>query len=289
MGRSYASDFALQNTPIFILGSSIMIPHTILYFVWFNSFSCNCFNRLCTRFLTKCAHQIVRKVFGKAFKPGSNDSEEDPKSVFYGYKATNKVVYVFALIVLEMFLVLAMIFWDKFLFKVSYGCPYNVHVRNLICYNSTSHNPINCSISEELLDDQSIECYRLIFDWKSAAGTAGGLYVWLSLGITFIPRMMLEITTRMSRKRAIWVNSFMFAFIILIQGVVFAVYLIFFWKNSWGELLSGYEIILIFQMVQLIPLSEFKKIDEVNIKGQDPNVDTYGANESTSLVRQRQT
>ena len=138
-----------------------MIPHSILYIVllmvylihtvnsfYSLSFRCRtfihsksfCFYRCCSsdrkkryvRFLTKCMHEIVHKALGNAFKPGRNDSEEDLKTVFYGFLATNYVVYVFTLIVLKMFLVLAIIFWDKFLFKVSYGCPYNVDVPNLI-------------------------------------------------------------------------------------------------------------------------------------------------------------
>ena len=95
MDRSYTSDFALYNTPIVILALMIMIPQSIIYFVlplmYINpklrsdSLNCCCTSdrkTSCVRFLTKCAHQIVRKVFEKAFKPGSNDSKEDPKTVF---------------------------------------------------------------------------------------------------------------------------------------------------------------------------------------------------------------
>ena len=111
-------------------------------------------------------HQIVHMVPEKAFKPGRNDSEEDPHTVFMIIKSQTLLFIAFSLIVLEMFLVLAIIFWDEFLFKVSHGCPYNIYVSNLICYNSSSGNPINCSNSEELLYDQSIECYSLFFYWS---------------------------------------------------------------------------------------------------------------------------
>ena len=154
------------------------------------------------QFLTKSTHQLVRMVLGKSFKPGRNDSKEEPKTAFYGYKVTNFVVYDFAIIISEMFLVLVIVFWYKFLFKVSYGCPYNFDVPNLNCYNSTSRNLINCSDS---MNDPSIECYQLIFDWSSAAGTTGGLYIVLSIGITCIPRKMVKILAEGSKKNNVYV------------------------------------------------------------------------------------
>ena len=299
-----------------------MVPHVILYVVLlavyiiypFNKFyslyiclklfsfdrcyksnwktKCIRFLTKCVRFLTKRMHQLLRMVFGKAFKPGRNDSEEDPKTVFYDYEVTNLVVYAFALIILEMFLVLTIIFWNKFLFKISYGCPYNIYVSNLICYNSSSddRDPINCSNSEELLNDRSIECYRLIFDWSSAAGATGGIYVLLSFGITYIPCIMLKIKTKMNRtwtKIVHYLTPYLF---MAIEYGVFVVYVFVFLKDekhALGVLLSAIGVFLIFLTISVIPLAEFKKIDELDT--QDSNVNVNGANESTYLFTQQQT
>ena len=194
MGRNYDSDFVLYYVPLLIFEFGIgclSIFFMLLYF--------RCPTSLTeSRCLTKCTHQLLRMVLGKAFKPGRNDSEEDPKTVFYGYQVTNFVVYAFALIISELFLVLAIIFWDKFLFKVSRGCPYNMDAPNLNCYNSTTGNLINCSDS---VNDPIIECYQLIFDWSSAAGTTGGLYLFLSLGITCIPKKMVKVLAEGSKKK----------------------------------------------------------------------------------------
>ena len=283
-----------------------MIPHTILYFVSiFWVFFLNPLSRTrprpdvddheretflskrkCVRISIKCPHQIVRMVLGKAFKPGSNDSEY-PKTVFYGYEVTKFVVYIFSLIVLEMFLVLAIIFWDKFLFKVSYGCPYNFDVPNLICYNSTSGDPINCSNSEELHNDQSIECYRLILDWSSAAGATGGTYVLLSFGITFIPRMLLKIKNGVTGIiQKICVYYLLIISIMVIEIVVFCVYFAFLLggNHSLGVYLAAYGVILILLTVLVIPLMKFKKTDYLNNEVHvDRNARINGSNyESTS-------
>ena len=250
------------------------------------------------QYLTKYLHQLLRMVLGKAFKPGSNDSEEDPQTVFYGYQVTNYVVYAFAPIVLEMFLVLAIIFWDKFLFEVSYGCPYNVAVPNLNCYNSTSGDPINCSNSEELRHDQLIECYRLIFDWRSAAGATGGIYVLLSSGITFIPRMMLKIKSGVIKAGVIgniWkicVYYLLIIFIMLIEIVVFVVYVsVVVDKNpSSGAISSAIGVYVILLTVFIMSLGKFTKIDDPNAEVRvNPNGNDNSANESTPLFTQHPT
>ena len=193
-----------------------------------------------------------------------NDSEDDPKTAFYGYQVTNFIVYAFAQVALEMLLVLAIIFWDKFLFKLSHGCPYNADVPNLICYNSTSHSPINCSNSEGLHNDQSIECYKLIFDWSSAAGTTGGTFVLLSFLITFIPRMLLKIKTGLIGP--IWKMCVYYLLISLIMAIEMAVFFIYFaflvrGNHSWGVFLSVYGVFLILVTVLVVmPLKEFTEI-----------------------------
>ena len=215
-----------------------------------------------------------------------NDSEEDPKTAFYGYQVTNFIVYAFAQVALEMLLVLAIIFWDKFLFKLSHGCPYNADVPNLICYNSTFRNPINCSDSEELHNDPSIECYKLIFDWSSAAGATGGTYVLLSFGTTFIPRMLLKIKTRLIG----WKICVYYLVISLIMAIEMAGFLIYFaflvHKNhSWGVFLSVYGVFLILVTVLVVmPLKEFTEIVGQNTEVHfNHNANINGSNESTYL------
>ena len=288
MHRSYVSDFAIYNVPIFILGS--IIPILTLFFTLFYLIDFQCPSSLselrCVRFLTKHTHQLVRMVLGKAFKPGRNDSG-DPQTVFYGYQVKNIVVYAFSLIVLEMFLVLTIIFWDNFLFKVTYGCPYNFDVSNLNCYNSTSRNLINCS---ESMNDPIIECYQLIFNWSSAAGTTGGLYILLSLGITCIPQKVLKYLYGGS----FIIRLFILLFQVIIIIVALILYFIFLIKSNFklGIFFSAFGIFSIFYKVSLIPFQtrNFEKIDELDAEihvNHDATVN--GANESTSLVMQHQT
>ena len=288
MRRSYDSDFALYIVPILIPG--IIVAILTLFFTLFYSIGFQCPTSLSesrsVRFLTKHTHKVVRMVLGKAFKPGRNDSE-DPQPVFYGYQVTSIVVYAFSLIVLEMFLVLTIIFWDKFLFKVTYGCPYNVDVSNLNCYNSTSSNLFNCSDS---VNDPNIECYQLIFDWSSAAGTTGGLYILLSFGITCIPHKILKCLVGGSLKRRLLISLLQVIIIIM----AFTCYTVFLIKSNFnlGIFLSAVGIFSIFLTVSLIPLQtmNFTKIDELHAEihvNHDATVN--GANESTSLFTQHQT
>ena len=288
MRRSYDSDFALYIVPILIPG--IIVAILTLFFTLFYSIGFQCPTSLSesrsVRFLTKHTHQVVRMVLGKAFKPGRNDSE-DLQPVFYGYQVTNIVVYAFSLIVLEMFLVLTIIFWDKFLFKVTYGCPYNVYASNLNCYNSTSYNLINCSDS---VNDPNIECYQLIFDWSSAAGTTGGLYILLSFGITYIPHKMLKCLVGGSLKRRLLISLLQ----VIIVIMAFICYTVFLVKSKFnvGIFFSAFGIFSIFLTVSLIPLQtmNFTKIDELDAEihvNRDATVN--GANESTSLFTQHQT
>ena len=280
MRRSYDSDFALYNGPIMILG--VIIPILPVFFTSFYSISFRCPTSLtmsrCVRLLTKYTRQLVCMVLGNAFKLEINDPE-DPHTVFYDYQVTNVVVYAFALIVFKMFLVLTIIFWDKFLFKVTYGCPYDVDVPNLNCYNSTTGNLINCSDS---VNDPIIECYQLVFDWSSAAGTTGGLYILLSFGITFIPQKILKCLVGGSLKRRLLISLLQ----VIIMIIAFICYIVFLIESRFilGIFFSALGIFFIFFTVSLIPFQtmNFTKIDERNVN-RDATVDN-SANESTSSL-----
>ena len=277
-----------------------MVPHSICLFVlqllFVSPFLRNRGTSLSNRYvqcLTKYLHKLVRMVLEKAFKPGKDDSENYPKTVFYGYEVTNYAVYAFTLIVLEMFLVLAIIFWDNFLFEVSYGCPYNTNIPNMICYNSSFGNPINCSNSDELRHDQLIECYRLIFDWRSAAGATGGTYILLSFGITFIPRMILKIKAGViDNKWKMCVYYFLIIFIMFIEIAVFVVYATFvFDENPTSAVISSaIGVYLISLTVLMMSLGNFAKIDDPNAEVRvNPNGNANSANESTPLSTQHPT
>ena len=300
MLRSYHWYWDLYNVPIIILACMIVVPQSICQYVLIMFFINICrpnrgtsFSNRYVQSLTKYLHKLVRMVLEKAFKPGRNDSEEDPKTVFYGYQVTNYFVYAFAPIILEMFLVLVIIFWDKFLFEVSYGCPYNTNIPNLNCYNSTSGVPINCSNSEELRHDQLIECYRLIFDWRSAAGATGGIYVLLSFGITFIPRMILKI--KVGAIGNIWKICVYFLLISLIVLIGFVGFVVYFSvvvdKNpSSGAISSAIGVYLISITVLALSIGEFPKIDGPNAEVRvNPNGNANSANESTPLFTQHPT
>ena len=82
----------------------------------------------------------------------------------------------------------------------------------------------------------------------------------------------------------------------LFEYAVFVAYVFVFLKDEnhfLGVLLSAIVVFLLFLTISVIPLTEFKKVDElgteVHINGQDPNVNVNSANESTFLFKQNPT
>ena len=139
-------------------------------------------------------HSVVRYMFGKILKPGDDDSKENPQTIIFNkYYVPNLFVYGLVLLIFQVFSLSLAIFWEKFLFRVSFSCDdyilYFDHCFNIS--NLSSFEEINC------LDDipfSDIVCFRLVFDWSASFSATGGFFIVLSFLIAVIPWIVLKIT-----------------------------------------------------------------------------------------------
>ena len=136
-------------------------------------------------------HSVVRYMFGNVFKPGDDDSKENPQTIIFNkYYVPNIFVYELVLLVFQVFSLSLAIFWENFLFKISFSCD-DYYIPNLdYCFN-ISNDEINC-LDEVPVSD--LICFRLAFDWSASFSATGGFFVVLSFLIAVIPWIVLKIT-----------------------------------------------------------------------------------------------
>ena len=135
-------------------------------------------------------HSVVRYMFGKVLKPGDNDSKENPQTIIFNkYYVPNLFVYGLVLLIFQLFSWSLAIFWEKFLFKMSYRCVNYYIMLNLeYCFNISGFSSYDCS------DEVPVVCFRLAFDWGASFRATGSFFVVLSFLIAVIPWIVLKIT-----------------------------------------------------------------------------------------------
>ena len=124
----------------------------------------------------------MRNVFGNVFKKGEDDTKEHPQTIAFNFIVPTVYMYLLSFIVLQIFSLSLGIFWEKFVFEVTFICAPDID-----CYDSSlkaiippSYNYVNCS--EEVTVSEII-CFRIVLDWGTALGAAGGLLVLASITI----------------------------------------------------------------------------------------------------------
>ena len=143
------------------------------------------------------AHEIVRNLFSKGgLKAGPQDSEEKPETLLFGFVVPQTFIYQILLFSVVICFVSLAIFWDTFLFEVSYLC--NPDIPDLHCFSgkSLSEHELNCSNTDYLEQNNysSFECYQFVFDFSNAAGNAGGVFTMSSVVFGVSTWLLLSIS-----------------------------------------------------------------------------------------------
>ena len=139
-------------------------------------------------------HSVIRYMFGNVFKPGDDDSKDNPQTIiFNNYYVPNIFVYELVFVIFQVFSLSLAIFWEKFLFKISFSCDdYIINLDH--CFNmsdSSSFEEIICSDEVPVSD---VVCFRLAFDWSASFSATGGFFVVLSFLVVVLPWIVLKIT-----------------------------------------------------------------------------------------------
>ena len=178
-----------------VLPIALCIP---LGFIW-----CwhKCLERKCSKWIIrvlKCCepwsmHKVVRYMFGDVFKPGDDDSKENPQTIIFNkYYVPNLFVYGLVLLIFQLFSLSLAIFWENFLFKRSSRCVNYYIMLNLeYCFNISDFSSYDCSDEVPVSD---IVCFTLAFDWGASFSATGGFFVVLSFLNVVIPWIVLKIT-----------------------------------------------------------------------------------------------
>ena len=163
-------------------------------------------------------HSVVRYMFGNVFKPGDDDSKENPQTIiFNNYYVPNIFVYRLVLLIFQVFSLSLAIFWENFLFKISFSC--DDYIRHLVyCFNRSDLYEINCSDEVPVSD---VVCFRLVFDWSASFSATGGFFVVLSFLIAVIPWIVLKITKGdQATKKCKITGKILRVFLFLIMSVI---------------------------------------------------------------------
>ena len=136
-------------------------------------------------------HSVVRYMFGNVFKPGDDDSKDNPQTIiFNNYYVPNMFVYGLVLLIFQLFSLSLAVFWENFLFKISFSC--DDYIRHLVyCFNMSDLYEIICSDEVPVSD---VVCFKLAFDWSASFSATGGFFVVVSFLIAVIPWIVLKIT-----------------------------------------------------------------------------------------------
>ena len=214
-------------------------------------------------------HSFVRYMLGNVFKRGDGDSKENPQTIiFNNYYVPNIYIYGLVFLTLQLFSLSLAIFWEKFLFKISFSCvdyiPNFDHCFNIS--DLSSPNEISC-FDVVLFSD--IVCFRLAFDWSASFSATGGFFVVLSFLIAVIPWIVLKITNgdQATKKCKITGKMLRYVLIFIMFVISFANIILLIIEHQFnifhtGKLLQVLALSVTFTIIIAIPWWNFKK--EIN-------------------------
>ena len=206
-------------------------------------------------------------MFGKVLKPGDDDSKENPQTIIFNkYYVPNFFVYGLVLLIFQVFSLSLAIFWENFLFKISFSC--DDYIPNFDhCFNisdSSSSEEINC------LDDipvSDIVCFRLAFDLSASFSATGGFFVVLSFLIAVIPWIVLKITNGdQATKKCKITGKILRVFLIFITLIISYISFYFRFESNtnlafhFAELFQVTGLFFTFTVIISIPWWNFKKV-----------------------------
>ena len=120
-------------------------------------------------------------------KPPKNaqSTKNDQSTVlFFGYKASFKVLLLLKLLVVFLLIYAIAAFFEDFLVQYTTICDTNNP--NLACFLfSSKDGPLNCSNASSYDNpNDTIECYEFILDFNSGATAAGGIFTMAGITLT---------------------------------------------------------------------------------------------------------
>ena len=200
MAANFSVFYLIYFIPILVLSLLplvLCIPYGCIWY-WRKYPERKCSKRI-IRVLKCCKpwsmHNLVRYMFGKVFKPGDDDSKENPQTIiFNNYYVPNLFVYELVFLTFQVFSLSLAIFWENFLFKISFSC--DDYIPNFdYCFNISylSYDEANCLDLDDIPVSDVI-CFRLVFDWSASFSATGGFFIVLSFLIAVIPWIVLKIT-----------------------------------------------------------------------------------------------
>ena len=166
-------------------------------------------------------HSVIRYMFGNVFKPGEDDSKDNPQTIiFSNYYVPNIFVYGLVLLIFQVFSLSLAIFWENFLFKISFSC--DDYIMNLDhCFNMSDSLSFEEIICSEEVPVSDVVCFRLAFDWSASFSATGGFFVVLSFLIAVIPWIVLKITKgEQATKKCKVTGKILRVFLIIIMFII---------------------------------------------------------------------
>ena len=209
----------------------------------------------------------MRNVFGNVFKKGEDDTKECPQTIAFNFIVPTRYMYSLAVIILQLFALSLGVFWEKFVFEVTFTCASDID-----CYDysskavTSSRSYINCS---EEVTVSEIRCFRIVLDWSTALGAAGGLLVLASITISVLPWIILKVTNGKQasdsvRQKVLFVQGTLLLLLLVIV-ITYGVLLGYVVKKyRFAQIIELIGLSVVFTMSILVPWWNFESVDEVN-------------------------
>ena len=214
-------------------------------------------------------HSVVRYMFGNVFKPGDDDSKENPQTIiFNNYYVPNFFVYGLVLLIFQLFSLSLALFWENFLFKISFSCDNYYYIPKLdYCFNISDFPSYNEIVCPDEVPVSDIVCFRLAFDWSASFSATGGFFVVVSFLIAVIPWIVLKITNgdQATKKCKITGKILRFVLFLIMLVISFANIILLIIEHEFyifytGKLLQVLALSATFTIIIGIPWWNFKKV-----------------------------
>ena len=212
-------------------------------------------------------HNLMRNLFGNVFKEGKDDTKEDPQTIAFNFIVPTRYLYSLATLILQIFALSLGVFWEKFVFEVTFTCAPDID-----CYDyssraiTSSRSYINCS---EEVTVSELRCFRVVLDWSTALGAAGGLLVLASITIAVLPWIILKVTNGKhasdSVRRKVLFVQVTLLLLLLVIVTTYALLLGYVVKKySIAQIIELIGLSIVFTMSIFVPWWNFESVDELN-------------------------